>query len=487
MNFNTLSHCIYQFYPSLELRPKGRGRPQRILLGNWPEEHVRQVIRAVVFRDGTIPSYGNSDVNPSDMLPPPSRCDSRGSNEPSSSTHHLSSPSCEKKPRIDLGLGLSSKNERLLSSKLFSRGHSRSVSPPSNLNRHLQNGCYSPENNIPGNNIMSPLEGFSLATHIQQMYRQQLAAASQIFAANKMAANAGIENNEDSRDLNSNALAAAAMSNLLALDPAFKAFLNENEDREEKFADADDSPNDLIEENCSFEDDVGNVEGDNMKEDQNGGVSPPRIRIGKSLFFDKSFSAEESDNPEDAITSGKASNEEKRNIQNMVPKSLRGSILRQDSSEQASPLIITSKRNGSDEDVNSASSEKNAPHLNDTINESSIESFHKVENINRPTSFCNDKPRKQSISEKPIETSSLPMKCAEEPNHSEEFPNFSETLSISPIPGTSRCSSSWSSFLTETKENSGSTENLENENEIRNNSYGENPESNQPPNYQEVK
>ena len=43
--------------PSLiaELRPKGRGRPQRILLGNWPEEHVRLVIRAVVFRDGTIP------------------------------------------------------------------------------------------------------------------------------------------------------------------------------------------------------------------------------------------------------------------------------------------------------------------------------------------------------------------------------------------------------------------------------------------------
>ena len=42
---------------SAELRPKGRGRPQRILLGNWPDEHVRQVIRAVVFRDGTVPSY----------------------------------------------------------------------------------------------------------------------------------------------------------------------------------------------------------------------------------------------------------------------------------------------------------------------------------------------------------------------------------------------------------------------------------------------
>ena len=45
-----------------ELRPKGRGRPQRILLGNWPEEHVRLVIRAVVFRDGTIP--------PPPILPP---------------------------------------------------------------------------------------------------------------------------------------------------------------------------------------------------------------------------------------------------------------------------------------------------------------------------------------------------------------------------------------------------------------------------------
>ena len=478
-------------FPSLELRPKGRGRPQRILLGNWPEEHVRQVIRAVVFRDGTIPSYGNNDVNPSDMLPPPSRCDSRGSNEPSSSTHHISSPSCEKKPRIDLGLGLSTKNERLLSSKLFSRGHSRSVSPPSNLNRHLQNGCYSPENNIPGNNIMSPLEGFSLATHIQQMYRQQLAAASQIFAANKMAANAAIENNEDSRDLNSNAFAAAAMSNLLALDPAFKAFLSENEDREEKFADADDSANDLNEENCSFEDDVANVEVCNVKENQNGGVSPPRIRLSKSSFFNKSFNGEESDNPEDAITSVEATNDEKPNKENMVPQSLGERIWRQDSSEQVSPPIVTSKQNGSNDVENIASSKKNEPHLNDIINESSMESFHKVENLNRPSLFCNEKPKKQSKSDSPKETSSLPMKCTEEPNYLEEFPNFSQTLSVSPIPGTSRCSDSWTSFLTESKETTGSAENLGNENEIRNtgrnNSYGETPESNQPANYQKVK
>jgi hypothetical protein len=41
--------CI--FLAGLELRPKGRGRPQRILTGSWPEDHVHGVIRAVVFRD----------------------------------------------------------------------------------------------------------------------------------------------------------------------------------------------------------------------------------------------------------------------------------------------------------------------------------------------------------------------------------------------------------------------------------------------------
>lgn len=34
-----------------DLRPKGRGRPQRILLGVWPDDHIKGVIRAVVFRD----------------------------------------------------------------------------------------------------------------------------------------------------------------------------------------------------------------------------------------------------------------------------------------------------------------------------------------------------------------------------------------------------------------------------------------------------
>lgn len=38
-----------------DLRPKGRGRPQRILLGVWPDDHIRGVIRAVVFRDTHTP------------------------------------------------------------------------------------------------------------------------------------------------------------------------------------------------------------------------------------------------------------------------------------------------------------------------------------------------------------------------------------------------------------------------------------------------
>lgn len=42
---------IYLNFFFLDLRPKGRGRPQRILLGVWPDEHIKGVIRAVVFRD----------------------------------------------------------------------------------------------------------------------------------------------------------------------------------------------------------------------------------------------------------------------------------------------------------------------------------------------------------------------------------------------------------------------------------------------------
>ena len=55
---------------NLDIRPKGRGRPQRILLGNWPDEHVRQVIRAVVFRDGTIPTYNHAHAGNIAPTPP---------------------------------------------------------------------------------------------------------------------------------------------------------------------------------------------------------------------------------------------------------------------------------------------------------------------------------------------------------------------------------------------------------------------------------
>lgn len=50
-----LCNFVFFFHGFIsDLRPKGRGRPQRILLGVWPDEHIRGVIRAVVFRDGTI-------------------------------------------------------------------------------------------------------------------------------------------------------------------------------------------------------------------------------------------------------------------------------------------------------------------------------------------------------------------------------------------------------------------------------------------------
>ncbi|XP_018300018.1 protein bric-a-brac 1-like [Mycetomoellerius zeteki] len=50
-----------------DLRPKGRGRPQRILLGVWPDEHIRGVIRAVVFRDGHSPHIVKEE--PTTMYP----------------------------------------------------------------------------------------------------------------------------------------------------------------------------------------------------------------------------------------------------------------------------------------------------------------------------------------------------------------------------------------------------------------------------------
>lgn len=54
----------------IDVRPKGRGRPQRILLGIWPDEHIKGVIKTVVFRDtkefkeeGMHLSYGRHSVS----------------------------------------------------------------------------------------------------------------------------------------------------------------------------------------------------------------------------------------------------------------------------------------------------------------------------------------------------------------------------------------------------------------------------------------
>jgi len=54
-----------------DLRPKGRGRPQRILLGIWPDEHIKGVIKSVVFRDEKNMKeehmiYGRQSVSPLD-------------------------------------------------------------------------------------------------------------------------------------------------------------------------------------------------------------------------------------------------------------------------------------------------------------------------------------------------------------------------------------------------------------------------------------
>ena len=59
---NMLGPSPLNGYGISDLRPKGRGRPQRILLGQWPEDHVREVIRAVVFREGEL--SGNSPPTP---------------------------------------------------------------------------------------------------------------------------------------------------------------------------------------------------------------------------------------------------------------------------------------------------------------------------------------------------------------------------------------------------------------------------------------
>lgn len=50
-------------YEYVICRPKGRGRPQRILLGVWPDEHIRGVIRTVVFRDAINSTDRNFQAN----------------------------------------------------------------------------------------------------------------------------------------------------------------------------------------------------------------------------------------------------------------------------------------------------------------------------------------------------------------------------------------------------------------------------------------
>lgn len=42
---------------SSDNRPKTRGRPQRILLGLWPDELIRSVVKVVVFRDYRTQSH----------------------------------------------------------------------------------------------------------------------------------------------------------------------------------------------------------------------------------------------------------------------------------------------------------------------------------------------------------------------------------------------------------------------------------------------
>lgn len=66
-NTETSVYPLVCFFAWSDLRPKGRGRPQRILLGVWPDEHIRGVIRAVVFRDGHSPHMVKEE--PTSMYP----------------------------------------------------------------------------------------------------------------------------------------------------------------------------------------------------------------------------------------------------------------------------------------------------------------------------------------------------------------------------------------------------------------------------------
>ena len=77
----SLCKLVVFFSNLADLRPKGRGRPQRILLGQWPEDHVRQVIRAVVFRDGSLAYSGPSPRPPTRPTTPTYASSSSSSTE----------------------------------------------------------------------------------------------------------------------------------------------------------------------------------------------------------------------------------------------------------------------------------------------------------------------------------------------------------------------------------------------------------------------
>lgn len=462
-------------------------------MGNWPEEHVRQVIRAVVFRDGTIPSYGNGDSS-TDMLPPPSRCDSSGQSDTTLSQHHLSSPPFEKKPRLDAGINNGSKPDMFTNGGLFPRENSRSVSPPSNMNRHQRTESFSPHNNVPGNSVMNHLEGISLATQLQQMYRQQLAAASQILVANKMAANAAMANCEGGNDLTSAALTAAAMSNILALDPAFKALMNENDDREEKFADADDSNNEYNDTDSTYGDDKAteNLE-DTFKNKTNGGVSPPRIQLGKSSNNNKPLRLQEK---RDSDSNNATENEKncKTNKEGLVNQDLLSSMkdpLDNETTEPSLALSFGSNVGNIRMSDNGSSHNEDATNLNDMNTDASVKHFLKKGKVNGQESFSTEDFVETNNDCVLKETSSLPAKLNNSDASKAELNTSLETNEMSPIPGTSGKSDSWRHFLPaddEDNEEEGNIESKDNKkSDVSNNQYGEIQfESNASANFQEV-
>ena len=225
-----------------------------------------------MFRDGTIPSFGNVDLG-AEMLPPPSRCESRGQSDSMFATRQNA---FVKKNRTDTEIGNTSKLEIPRLDTMLSRMSSQSVSPPSNINGIQRNGRISTEDNLQGSSPINPFDGMTIANQLQQMYRQQLAAASQILVANKMAANSSMSSSEGSSNLASAAFTAAAMTNLLSLDPAFKAFINDKEDIDEKFADADGAD--------AESQDTDSLSGEDAKaeDEMNGGISSSVMKIDKN-------------------------------------------------------------------------------------------------------------------------------------------------------------------------------------------------------------